>query len=83
MNEKSDLKLNLIAISPALIYALIYSFMVFIFKTWEDFYYINNVIEVIGFFAFPLIILLLLGCNLLAACLDIAFSKYIKKRCKK
>ena len=64
LDEKQELmkRTQLVVIVLFILYITIYIFFVFIFKTWEDFHFINEAAKVVSYFVIiPVIILVLIG----------------------
>ena len=68
--KKQSKNQSLVSMIPVGFYMVLYVLMVFVFKTWEDFYYISTLYDMIGFFVFPIILILMFGVNVLIAIID-------------
>ena len=82
-NEVQSRKQCLFSMIPVGFYMIVYFIMVFIARQWEDFYYLNRILEVIGYLIFPLMIILIFGLSVLIAFVDNIVVKLISKREKK
>ena len=64
LDEKQELmkRTQLVVLVLFILYITIYIFFVFIFKTWEDFHFINEAAKIVSYFVIiPVIILVLIG----------------------
>ena len=64
LDEKQELmkRTQFIVLVIFLVYVISYIFFVYVFKTWEDFYFINEAAKVVSYFAIiPVVLIVLLG----------------------
>ena len=79
-NEIQSRKQCLFSMIPVGTYMIVYLIMVFVARKWEDFYYINQILEVIGYLVFPLIVILIFSLSVLIALVDNIVVKLISKK---
>lgn len=71
LEDKIDLDIKTVFFSgiPVVLYVFVYAFLVFIFKTWEDFYFIKEAINYITIFGVVAVIFIAFGLCFLFALL--------------